>query len=349
MEMKAAIIDSPGKFVVRDVPDPVCADDGVLLRVGAATICSSDLKRSMRTDLAQPRPYILGEEVAGTIAAVGRNVTQWKVGQRVAFASRIYCGECHPCRSGRTNACKDARGLGWHIPGGFAEYVVVPGGVAVNDCLVPLPEDLPFECAALAEPFACALNSVEVAGVGPGDDVVIIGMGFQGVAQAVLAKQRGARRVIGVVRTGQRNALVRRAAPMLDDLLASSEMFVPDQVRKRTEGEGASVVFVSGSSGDALLLALGLVRYKGRICVHASIPSGEETLKADANWIHYQEITLTGSSSFLHRHYREALAMMARGDLEAGKFLTHKLPLSEVERGVELMKTRAALKVALLP
>src|ERR1043166_8434578 len=92
--MKAAVVEAPGKFTFRDMPDPICPEDGVVLRVGAATICSSDLKRSMRTDLAQPRPYILGEEVAGTVAAVGGKVSQWKVGDRVAFASRLYCGRC---------------------------------------------------------------------------------------------------------------------------------------------------------------------------------------------------------------------------------------------------------------
>jgi len=347
--MKAAVVETPGKFVVRDVPDPVCPDDGVLLRVGAATICSSDLKRSMRTDLAQPRPYILGEEAAGTVAAVGKHVTQWKVGQRVAYAARIYCGKCQPCRAGYTNLCKDAKGLGWHVPGGFAEFTSVPGGTAVTEGLVLLPDNLPFEFAALAEPFACALNSIEVAGVGPGDDVVIIGLGFQGAAQAQLARLRGACKVIGVARSGKRNEIVRRAAPGLDEVLVSSEMFVPDVVRKRTDGEGASVVFVSASSGDALPLALGLVRWKGRICIHASIPAGEETLKLDANWVHYQEVTVTGSSSFKHRQYREVIAMMARGEINAGKFLTHKLPLSEIARGVELMKNREALKVAVVP
>src|ERR1051325_8215480 len=185
--LKAAVVESPGKFCYCDVPDPVCPDGGVILRVGAATICSSDLKRSMRTDLAQPRPYILGEEVAGTVAAVGNKVQSWKVGDRVGFVARLFCGHCQPCRAGKTNLCKDARGVGWHIAGGFAEYVSVPGGVPVNESLVRIPAGLPFEFAALAEPFACVLNSLEVAVVGPVDDVVVIGMGFQGVAQALLA------------------------------------------------------------------------------------------------------------------------------------------------------------------
>src|ERR1051326_2238043 len=111
ISMKAAVVPEPGKFEIRDVPAPVCPDDGVLLRVGAATICASDLKRSVRSDLPQPRPYILGEETAGTVATVGKKVTHWKVGDRGAFAARIFWGKCPPCREGHTHHCRDARGL----------------------------------------------------------------------------------------------------------------------------------------------------------------------------------------------------------------------------------------------
>lgn len=347
--MKAVVVPEPGKFELRDVPTPACHDDGVLLRVGGTTICASDLKRSLRNDLAQPRPYILGEELAGTVAAVGKNVTKWKTGDRVAFAARVFCGECAPCRLGYTNHCRNARGVGWHIPGGFAEFCAVPPGVATETCLVRIPDDMSFDAAALGEPMACALNGVDVAGIGPGDDVVVIGLGAQGVMQAQIAKQRGARRVFGVMRSLKRSEVVRACAPAMDELLISEECFVPDAIKKRTDGEGATVVLVSASSGDALKLALPLVRFRGRICIHASIPAGEHILQADANRIHYEEITITGSSSFKQPQYIEALQLLHTRVVDPDKIIGARLPLSQVERGVEMMKNREALKVAIVP
>lgn len=347
--MKAAVVETLGRFDYRDVPDPVCPDDCVLLRVAATTICASDLKRSVRDDLPQPRPYILGEETAGTVAVVGKNVSKWKVGDRVAFSSRIFCGECIACKMGHTNLCRNARGLGWHVPGAFAELCLVPPGPAVEDCLIKLPDDMSFEAAALAEPVACAWNGLERAGIGKDDDVVIIGMGAQGVAQAQMAKHRGARKVIGVMRSSKRVERVREFARGLDDLLFSSETNVRDAVLSHTCGQGASVVMVSASSGEALKLALELVRFRGRICIHASIPAGENILPIDANRIHYEEITITGSSSFTQPQYRQALEFLYKRVIDPDRLINARLPLSEIASGVDMMKNREALKVAVIP
>lgn len=346
--MKAAIVESPGRFAIRTVPDPVCPDDGVIVRVAATTLCPTDIKRSLNPKLPQPPPIILGHELAGTLAAVGKNVRGWNVGDRVGLAPRIYCGKCNPCLAGHTNLCQHNTAVGWHRPGSFAEYVVVPGGVPM-DVLVRLPDDLPFEAASLAEPLACALNSVEVAGVGRDDDVVIIGMGCQGVMQAQLARHRGARTVLGIMRSARRSDIVRRAAPGLDELVISAEQLPLDVVKQRTGGEGATVVFVSASSGDALVLAKELVRWRGRICIHASIPSDAATLALDANVVHYQEWTLTGSSSFKQRQYIESLGLLHKGVTDAKTMIGSRLPLDEIERGVTQMKQREVLKVALTP
>jgi L-iditol 2-dehydrogenase len=346
--MKAAVVEVPGRFTVRDVADPVCPPDGVILRVHATTLCPTDLKRSLNPNLPQPPPIILGHELAGTIAEAGKNVTGWKAGDRVGLAPRISCGRCPPCVAGHTNLCKHNTAIGWHRAGSFAEYIVVPGGVPM-DVLVRLPADLPFESAALAEPLACALNSVEVAGVTKGDDVVILGMGCQGVMQAQLARHFGARTVLGVMRSAKRIEIVRRCATALDELIISSEQSPMDAVNKYTDGEGASVVFVSASSGEALQLAKQLVRWRGRICVHASIPSGEETLPVDANKLHYREWTVTGSSSFKQRQYVQSLELIRQRVISADGMIGARLPLAEIEHGVALMKQRAVLKVAINP
>lgn len=345
--MKAAVVESPGKFSVRDVTDPVCPPDGVVIRVRATTICPSDLKRSLKLDLPQPPPFILGHELAGTIASVGSNVTGWRVGDRIGLAPRIYCGRCKPCLAGHTNLCKHNLGVGWHIAGSFAEFVIVPG--VGMPSLARLPDDLNFEAASLAEPLACALNSIEIAGVGKDDDVVIIGMGCQGVMQAQLARHFGARTVIGVMRSSKRSDVVRRCAPMMDDLILSPERSPIEAVKKHTDGEGASVVFVSASSGEALQLAKELVRWRGRICVHASIPTGEQNLPVDANKLHYQEWTITGSSSFKQRQYVQSLELIRKSVIPAGSLIGARMPLAEIERGVSLMNQREVLKVALNP
>jgi len=345
--MKAAVVDSPGKFVLRDVPQPVCPPDGVIIRVRATTLCPTDLKRSLKLDLPQPPPFILGHELAGTISAVGTGVTSWKAGDRVGLAPRIFCGRCKPCLAGHTNLCKNNLGVGWHIAGSFAEFVVVPG--VGMPSLTRLPDDLGFEAASLAEPLACALNSIEVAGVGKDDDVVIIGMGCQGVMQAQLARHFGARTVLGVMRSAKRSEVVRRCASALDELVISSEQRPAESLQKHTDGEGASVVFVSASSGEALQLAKELVRWRGRICVHASIPAGEETLSMDANKLHYQEWTLTGSSSFKQRQYVQSLELIRKGVIQADAMIGARLPLSEIEQGVALMKQREVLKAAIHP
>jgi L-iditol 2-dehydrogenase len=151
------------------------------------------------------------------------------------------------------------------------------------------------------------------------------------------------------MRAGKRANVVRRCATALDELIISAETSPVEVVKKQTGGEGANVVFVSASSGEALRLARELVRWRGRICVHASLPDGEETQSVDFNKLHYQESTITGSSSFKQRQYVQSIELIRKGVIDAHAMIGARLPLAEIERGLAMMTQREVLKVALQP
>ena len=197
--MKAALYYGIEDIRIEDRPVPEIGDEDILLKVGACAVCGTDLKVFMHGYKNLNPPQIIGHEISGSIADKGSKVSGYNIGERVTVVPIVSCGECLACRKGWTHLCmtfqKQTEAFGFFHPGGFAEYMAVPGKAIKKGNLIKVPENVSDEEAALAEPMACALNGQMLAGVGIGDEVLIIGSGPIGCMHISLAKTLGATKV----------------------------------------------------------------------------------------------------------------------------------------------------------
>ena len=187
--MRAAVLHAVGDLRVEEIAVPVPGPGEVLIRVAVCGVCGSDATEFGRhLVLAQP-PVALGHEFAGVVEAVGEGVTSLPVGATVVCGAGISCGECKPCRAGRTNLCRSYTTIGFHHHGGLAGYVVAPAGIVLD----VTDSGLPLDTLGLTQPMAIAVHAVRRSGLTAGQDAVIIGVGGIGAFITVAAAATGAR------------------------------------------------------------------------------------------------------------------------------------------------------------
>jgi len=185
--MRAAVVHGPRQMTIEEVPDPEPGPGEVVVAVAANGLCGSDLHLYDGEWSLVRYPVIPGHEFAGEVMEVGADVDRSLVGRRMAVDPSIPCGSCDHCRAGRGNLCRNLGAFGLSRPGGCASHATV--GV---DNLVPLPDSLPFEAAAVAQPLACAVHALRRAEVAPGERVLVVGGGAAGLLLAQAARAMGA-------------------------------------------------------------------------------------------------------------------------------------------------------------
>src|SRR3954454_18346136 len=194
--MQVARFHAPGDIRVEDAPEPSPGPGDVKIRVRNCSTCGTDVKISRAGHQNMTPPRVMGHEIAGEVVEPGEGVEGWAAGDRVQVIAAIPCGTCAECRRGSMTVCPNQESIGYQYDGGVAEYMVVPGKVLAVDGLNRIPDGLSFAEASVAEPFACAINAQELARVGAGDDVVVIGSGPIGCLHVRLARARGAATII---------------------------------------------------------------------------------------------------------------------------------------------------------
>ena len=190
--MKAIQLLGKEKIQLSELAKPEIAEKEVLIKVRAASICGTDVRmyKNGYPTASEETPLTLGHEISGDIVEVGASVNFYKKGMRVAIAPNMGCGICDQCVSGNTHLCDSYEAFGINLPGGFAEYLVIPEKAVRQGNISLIPDALSYEEAALIEPFSCVFNGQEIAGNKPGDHVLIIGSGPIGIMHAMLARAR---------------------------------------------------------------------------------------------------------------------------------------------------------------
>ena len=217
--MRAIVLDRPGSFRVAQLPDPAPGPGQIVVKVECCGVCGTDLHIMDGEFPPTPYPITPGHEFAGTVAALGRDVSiDLPVGARVAVDPSLYCGHCRRCRSGRDNLCENWAAIGDTVAGAFAEYVAVP---AVN--AHRLPDGIDGQFGAMVEPLACAVHGLRRLGPVFGDAVLLTGAGTMGLLLLQLLVHAGAGPVTVVDRVGERLEVARKlgaasVARGLDDL-----------------------------------------------------------------------------------------------------------------------------------
>jgi len=320
--MRAAVFYGVGDIRVRsDVKEPEILKDEVLINVKAAGICGTDL-HIYRGEWEVPTPIILGHEFSGVVADVEGEIEGLGLGDHVVAEPNITCGRCWYCRmSERNYFCENLKATGVTVDGAFADYVKVP----VRN-VYKIPDELPFDEAALIEPLACCIRGIDRAGIRVGDRVAIVGAGPIGLILLQLARSAGASMVI---QTDLRDERLEMAESLGADYTININREDPvEAVKELTGGYGVDVAIEAVGKPEAITQAMRLLRRGGRLNIFGVSPQ-------DAVWsvkpfeLYEMEMTITTSyrSPFT---FQRAVEMASSGKLRLGKLITHRFRLEEI-------------------
>lgn len=343
--MKAAIFEGIENMVVRDIDRPQCDTDGIIVKVEACGICGSDI-RNYRTGLkGDVQKQIMGHEIAGVVDEVGREVTRFRVGDKIAIAPDVSCGECYYCRRGWVNLCVNHRMVGTHWAGGFAQYMHLPGVVIRRGMVHHMPENLSFVDATMSEPASSVLASQHNAGVGLGDTVLIIGDGPIGCLHVEVARARGAAKVI--VAGLMRLAMVPQFKP--DAIIDAGKQDTVKETLSMTGGLGADVAICANPVASTQAQAVEAVRKRGTVVLFGGLPKTSPMTSLNSNLIHYNELKVIGAFSYPATAHEQALGLIRDGKISAAKHVSMQLPLRDIVKGFEAAAKGEALKVVVKP
>ncbi len=344
--MKAVVLEELNKMVVKEVHKPKITDDEILIRVKACAICGSDIRIFHYGNDRVKTPCIIGHEVAGEVAEVGKNVKNWKIGDRVAIGADIPCGECKFCKAGFSNNCMTNYATGYQFQGGFAEYMPLNKIMLAYGPLVKIPNHMSYDQAALAEPLGCVLNGTELSNIKLGDTVVIIGTGPIGCMIIEVARLMGATKIIVVELDEERLDAAREFSANVFINPAKEDAY--ERIMQETDGMGAEVVITACPSPAAQADALRYAKNRGRVNLFGGLAHGT-TVTMDTNLIHYKELNVHGTHGSLPIHHMKAVGLIASGILDTEKFISHRLPLDDILKGIAIAENKQGKRVVINP
>jgi threonine 3-dehydrogenase len=331
----------PGaELIERQVPTPGPGE--VLLKMVAASICGTDYHLyswdTWASEIVKP-PVVLGHELAGVVAATGSGVSRVKEGDLVGVESHIVDWTCAQCRAGNMHLCRNLRVIGAHVDGGFAEYVVIPETNAIES------NGLDPAVVALQEPMG---NAVHAAFVEPVEDrtVAITGCGPIGLCSVGIARAGGASLVVATDTEPYRLKLAREMGA--DLALDARDPETVSRILEATGGDGVEVVLEMSGAGPALNQALEFITRGGRISLLGIFP---EPVKIDlSDMVIQRGIRLYGIyGRRIYDSWERTQALLRSGRFDPTPILTHRFDLADWERGFELIASRHAGKVVLIP
>ncbi|MCI0545970.1 MAG: zinc-binding dehydrogenase [Candidatus Rokubacteria bacterium] len=330
--MRVATWRGESRFTIDEVPPPVAGPGQVVVAVRAAGICGTDVHATQGLFPWTP-PLVLGHEYTGVVAEVGRGVNGRLVGRAVACEPSYGCGECRECEAGRISQCARCRRVG-----GFAERVALPV-TAVH----PLPRGLDPMTAAMTEPAACCLSGLEMYPMPRGATVVVIGGGIMGLLTMVLARRRGAARLLLSDPLEERRRLARRlgATHVVDPARES----LAERVGTLTRGRGADVVAEAVGKPELVEHALTLVKPTGVVQLVGVSPKGSR-LPLDLWDVHFREVRIHGAFG-RGTAFRRALALMPR--LGVDRLITARFPLARIEQAFAHAAAGRGAKTVITP
>lgn len=333
----------PERMELLDLPLGPLRRGEVLLKVDACSICGSDLEGYHGQHPKMTWPRVMGHEVASTVVDMGPDVTSLSVGDRVAGMGGRACGACSSCEAGRPDRCVAPLGPGFTAHGAYAEYMV-----AMAEGCTPIPDHVTAIEAAVAQPAAIANHAVSTRACVEPDDVVLIqGCGPIGLSAMLLSKLRGAT-VISTDIVDYRCDLARELGA--DIVLNSHRHDTYQAVMDATKGGGVDKVIecVGGDQDETLPQAVACVKRNGLVVVVGSFANNRATLPIVD--FKFNEKSVIGSQS-MPEGYEPIFALLQSGELDLMRFVSHRLPLEETQRGLELMDQKAdkVMKVVVLP
>lgn len=329
--MKSVVIQRPNEIslVERDVPEPGPGE--LTIHVMASGICGTDL-HIYRGEYMGKYPVIPGHEFSGVVTATGSQITRFSVGERVAVEPNIACDNCVNCLNNRQNFCLNWQAIGVTLPGGMEEYVIVPEKAAFSI------GELPFEVGAFMEPLSCVVHGVERAHIGLADHVAILGAGPIGNLMIQMARIQGAAQVTVLEINPGRADLARQLGA--DVVVASFEELRPDTYDLVIDATG--VIPVMNRTID-------FARKGGTVLLFGVPPSGRN-IEMEGFKIFQKGLTVLSSFTSVRNSF-QAVDLLQSGQIKVDSLISHRLPLEELPRALELIESRdpAVKKVIVQP
>jgi L-iditol 2-dehydrogenase len=313
--MRAALVYGPGDLRIEEVPDPVAGPGEVVLRIGAAMTCGTDVKSFLRghpTITSYPAP--LGHEFAGTVESVGEGVVSVACGDVVFCSDSAPCGECRQCERGRESLCEDLL----YVFGGFAERVLVPARVVAKN-LHPLPVGVPLALAPLAEPLACAVHAVSAVDVP--ERVTILGAGSLGLMLCALVDAAGGSPVV-LDPHPERLELAREFGAARTVVATRG----PSDVER---AGGADLVFEAVGRVEAWELAVAMAAPGGVVNLFGGCARGT-SFSVPTSRVHYEEVTILGTYHHAPRYIAQALEVLAAGEYPWAELVGPRISLDQL-------------------
>jgi threonine 3-dehydrogenase len=338
--MKALIKDKPNRGATfTDSPIPEIGKNDLLVRVQAAAICGTDIHIYQWNEYAASRiklPLLFGHEYAAEVVEVGKNVTNFKKGDRVAAETHVPCGHCYQCTTGLQHICKDMKILGVHMDGAFCEYAVLP---AV--CAWKLDSAISYEIGATMEPFGIGVHAMSKTRPA-GKKVIVFGCGPIGIYAQMVAKLSGAEYVIGVDITKERLDLAKKTGT--DIVLNAKEVNVVEEVDKITKGFGTDIV-VELTGNKAVLNEASKTLRRGGEIVLVGLYSGSVELDLVNNII-YKEANVYGvTGRIMWDTWWTAQGILLSGKMDVSPVITHYFDLGDFDKAFQLAESAKTGKI----
>jgi len=343
---QAAVVQyalEPLAVELRDVAVPEIGDADVLLRVGAVSVCGSDVHQAYNTHSWPVNvPVVLGHEFGGTVARAGRAVKHFREGDRVVSETAAeVCGACMLCRTGRYNLCPTRKGFGYGVDGAMASYVKVPAR-----CLHHIPDSLPFELACLAEPHAVAYNAMCVnSTIRPGDLVVVLGPGPIGLLCARMAALAGADPLVVVGLSGDA-ARLETARRLGATHLVNVEQENLNDVVRGLNPLGADLVCDASGASRPLDVALALVRPDGQV---TKVGWSPDLVPVNINPLVQKNVRLQGSFSHNYPVWERVIHLLDRRRTLPDAIVGLTSPLAGWREAFAAMHEGRVIKSVLVP
>lgn len=335
--MKASRFLGNKTFAVADLPTPHAGPGELVLRNQVCGVCGTDVHiyHGEPGSADVNPPVVLGHEYSGEVVEVGEGVTGFAVGDHVTVDPNIYCGHCAYCQNGKKQLCPSMEAIGVTRDGGFAQYSRIPASQAFK-----LEPTVPWEAAAMAEPLACCLHGIDLAGIQVGDKVCVVGGGAIGLLMVQLAKLSGASQIV----LSEPNEKRRQVGLQLG-ANAAIDPTRPDaqEAFAQVLDGGANVVIECVGNVSAVKSAFQFAG-KGATVLLFSVPKVDATFDLPLFDVYKKELTIKGSFVNPDTHAR-AVALINSGKVDFGPIITHRFTLDQLPEAIAMQMSDASIKV----
>jgi L-iditol 2-dehydrogenase len=326
---------------VEEMLIPEIGDKDLLIKVMDCGICGSDILEWYRIKRA---PLVLGHELSGEVVEVGKDITDFRPGDRVFTTHHVPCDVCHYCLTGHETACETFQTKNNFDPGGFSEYLKVTGK-SVETGTLKLPDEVTYEQATFVEPLGTVVRGLRRIKLTLGDSVLVLGAGIAGLLMTMLSKALGAGRVIA---TDINDYRLQAAKKFGAEHIFHANENIPELVKDVNYSRLADKVIICTGALSAASQALESVG-KGGTVMFFAVPTPGETLNMDFNPYWRDDISFITSYGSAPKDSKQALELIRAGNVNVKNMITHRLSLDEIGKGFKLASDGEGLKIIIKP